>query len=140
MAKPMEPSTTSVNLVLATHLMNRLTVNLCNLNAAGDPVEEHDNPADHFLDVLIASEKAMDAQDLQQQTQPIEMANKQDKPKVINLVDHYTTSSEYKALRSTIDPVLNELERKENENGVLRQRFNCFGGVGFATGFFWQVE
>ena len=87
---------------------------------SGDPVEEHDNPADHFLDVLIAAEKASDAEE----------------KKAIDLTSHYSASNEYSTLRSTIDPLLADLEKRED--GVTSR--GCFNRISFATGFFWQVS
>ena len=82
-------------------------------------MEQHDNPADHFLDVLIAAEKASDAKE----------------EKSTDLTNHYSASKEYSTLRSTIDPLLADLEKRED--GVIRRKW--FNRVSFATGFFWQV-
>ena len=108
----------------------------CACDWSGDPVEEHDNPADHFLDVIIASEKTQDKkeEDSEKEVEKAEMHVR----KSIDLVGHYATSREYKIVRSTIDPVLEELEAREKEAGMLGMRLRK-ARVSYATSFIWQV-
>ena len=104
----------------------------------GDPVEEHDNPADHFLDVVIASEKAKEKQeDGVKEEEEEEKAGLEGK--TVDLVGHYAVSREYTTLRSSINPVLENLERKEKEAGLLGQKLGR-ERVSYATNFIWQVQ
>ena len=111
-----------------------------NLLCSGYPVEEHDNPSDHFLDVINTCEQAMDERAKQQAVQAFNLAmlatyddfQLQEK-KVVNLGEFYRMSEEHRKMKSLLDPLVDNLPSKE---GFLSSRRK----ITYATGFIWQVH
>ena len=108
------------------------------LSCTGYPVEEHDNPADHFLDVINTCEQAMDKRTKQEAVQasnPETMAaydGFQEK-KVVDLGEFYRISEEHRKMKSLLDPLVGNLPSKERFLSSRRK-------VTYATGFIWQVH
>ena len=108
-----------------------------NLLCAGHPVEEHDNPADHFLDVINTCEQAMDERRKEETVQASNPAitthtGLQEK-KVIDLAEFYRQSEEHQKIKSLLAPVLGNLQGKEGFRSPSRK-------VTYATSFIWQVH
>ena len=109
-----------------------------NLLHTGYPVEEHDNPADHFLDVINTCEQAMDErrkQEAIQASNPAMIAthNGLQEKKVIDLGEFYRMSEEHRKIKRLLDPLVGNLPSKE---GFLSSRRKAT----YATSFIWQVH
>ena len=107
------------------------------LSCTGYPVEEHDNPADHFLDVINTCEQAMDErrkQEAVQASNPAMIASYDglQEKKVVNLGEFYRMSEEHRQMKSLLDPLVGDLPSKE---GFLSSRRK----ITYTTGFIWQV-
>ena len=117
--------------------------------AVGFTCEEHENPADFFLDTIVHCEKqcrlsteetvlytSLDKEESGDAT-VIETDTNSEK---FNLVESYQKSEEYQELRKTIDPVLKNLhEEKKNEKMPTRIVKEVIKRDLYATSFFWQV-
>ena len=122
----------------------------------GFTCEEHENPADFFLDTIIRYEK-----ERQQQSQvtvlfsaaaaeeeegeecqevSIEFLTDSSSSKKVKLAEAYCKSVEYQDLRKRIDPMLQNL-REENKKETMAKRIQrtfC-GQQLYTTTVFWQV-
>ena len=109
----------------------------CNVLCSGYPVEEHDNPADHFLDVINTCEQAMDEKRKKEMVQASNPAivthTGLQGEKVIDLAEFYRKSEEHWRIKSQLDPLVDNLPNKE---GFLSPRKK----VTYATSFLWQVH
>ena len=111
--------------------------------------EEHENPADFFLDVIFKYEAKS-----HQQTQATNMlyhvsdeersgdsiVHEQNKSKSINLLESYHRSLQYQDLRKRIDPVLENMrDERRQESRASRLVDKILGRQMYATAFVWQV-
>ena len=101
------------------------------------PVEEHDNPADHFLDVINTCELAMDERKKQetmpQAYNPAIVTHAGSPEKVVDLAEFYRKSEEHQKVKSLLTPLVDNLQGKE---GFLSSRRK----VTYATSYIWQVR
>ena len=117
--------------------------------AVGFTCEEHENPADFFLDTIIhcgnqcrlSTEETVLYTTLdQQESADAKIIENNTNSKKFNLVESYQKSEEYQELRKTIDPVLKNLhEEKKNEKMSTRIVKEVLKRDLYATSFFWQV-
>ena len=118
--------------------------------AVGFTCEEHENPADFFLDTIIHCEKQKclstketvfySTLDLEESGDAAIIETDTNSEKYY-LVEIYRKSEEYQELRKTIDPVLNILhEEKRNEKMSKRVVKQVLKRELYATSFLWQVQ
>ena len=130
----------------------------CNYSAfliIGFTCEEHENPADFFLDTIIRYEKESHqqsqvtvlfsapatAEELEEpQDVSIHLLTDASSSKKVKLAETYCKSVEYQDLRKRIDPMLqNVREEKKKETTAQRIQRTLCGQQSYATSVFWQV-
>ena len=114
--------------------------------------EEHENPADFFLDTIIHHEKQLrqSSRETAVAFTKTTVSEKEDidksavcsesGEKMVRLVESYRKSEEYGELRERIDPVLqNVVEEKRKEPLGRQVARKMFTRELYATSFLWQV-
>ena len=109
----------------------------------GFTCEQHDNPADFFLDVIIRYEKRTRLQ--KEETVHFNPGEEENavvlEESQVHFVESYRKSAEYQEIRKSIDPLLqNVREEVEREGVASRISTKIFGQKSFATNFFWEVS
>ena len=122
------------------------------LSDSGLRCEEHENPADFFLDTIIHHEKQLrqSSQETvlfskaiiagEEETEDGVIVCSESGEKMVRLVESYRKSEEYGELRERIDPVLqNVVEEKRKEPLGRQVARKMFTRELYATSFLWQV-
>ena len=92
----------------------------------GFPCEEHENPANYFLDIIIQCE-----------TTPSVFSNETNDSTIggVNLVASYQQSNQYEATRRKVLFAMEKLKAKET-SGLSTMNHSAI----YATNVFWQVS
>ena len=107
--------------------------------------EEHENPADFFLDVINRCERVNPCKEAvlfaPGEEESGELVSAYGTNNAMQLADSYHKSPEYQKLRATIDPVLQNMQDEEQKEGITgRVAKRLLGQESYATNFFWQVK
>jgi ATP-binding cassette subfamily G (WHITE) protein 2 len=116
----------------------------------GYSCEEHENPADFFLDTIIRYEKQLRqrseetvifaARPGREEAADGALVVSEAGDKMLDLVESYRKSEEYRGLRKRIDPVLqNVVDENRREPVARRVVRKAFTQEMYATSFFWQL-
>ena len=107
--------------------------------------EEHENPADFFLDVINRCERVNQNKEavlfVPGEEESGELVSADVTNNAMQLADSYHKSPEYQNLRVTIDPVLQNMRDEEQKEGITEcVAKRLLGQESYATNLFWQVK
>ena len=117
--------------------------------SAGFTCEEHENPADFFLDTIIHCEKERRLSSTQEETVVFSKPGQEESADIsvvencdkCGLVEKYRVSAEFQKLRKSIDPLLQSVhEESKNERTAEKVMKHVLKRELYATSFLWQVS